>query len=123
MRRFLSSAPVLGMIWITLTSVMILEGLRAFPVYNELANGKWDSVWELTIPALMFIYIAGCIGWAGRTYLIKVRDRKDAAMAEIILDVKLAIRCILTSAIWPIEAHFEARNGKLLEPNVTVSPR
>ena len=123
MRKFLSSAPVLGMIWITLTSVMILEGLRAFPVYNELANGKWDSVWELAIPALMFIYIAGCIGWAGRTYLIKVRDRKDAAMAEIILDVKLAIRCILTSAIWPIEAHFEARNGKLLEPNVTVSPR
>tara|TARA_R100001509_G_scaffold57268_1_gene31597 strand:+ start:151 stop:459 length:309 start_codon:yes stop_codon:yes gene_type:complete len=102
---------------------MILEGLRAFPVYNELANGKWDSVWELTIPALMFIYIAGCIGWAGRTYLIKVRDRKDAAMAEIILDVRLAIRCILTSAIWPLEAHFEARSGKLLEPNVTVSPR
>ena len=123
MRRFLSSAPVLGMIWITLTSVMILEGLRAFPVYNELANGKWDRVWELTIPAMMFIYIAGCIGWAGRTYLIKVRDRKDAAMAEIILDVRLAIRCILTSAIWPVEAHFEARNGKLLESNVTVSPR
>ena len=38
MRRFLSSAPVLGMVWITITSVMILEGLRAFPVYNELAN-------------------------------------------------------------------------------------
>ena len=123
MRKFLSSAPVLGMIWITLTSVMILEGLRAFPVYNELANGKWDSVWELTIPALMFIYIAGCIGWAGRTYLIKVRDRKDAAMAEIILDVRLAIRCILTSAIWPLEAYFEARSGELLEPNVTISPR
>ena len=123
MRKFLSSAPVLGMIWITLTSVMILEGLRAFPVYNELANGKWDSVWELTIPALMFIYIAGCIGWAGRTYLIKVRDRKDAAMAEIILDIRLAIRCILTSAIWPLEAHFEARSGELLEPNVTISPR
>ena len=123
MRKFLSSAPVLGMIWFTLTSVMILEGLRAFPVYNELANGKWDSVWELTIPALMFIYIAGCIGWAGRTYLIKVRDRKDAAMAEIILDVRLAIRCILTSAIWPLEAHFEARSGELLEPNVTISPR
>ena len=123
MRKFLSSAPVLGMIWITITSVMILEGLRAFPVYNELANGKWDSVWELTIPALMFIYIAGCIGWAGRTYLIKVRDRKDAAMAEIILDVRLAIRCILTSAIWPVEAHFEARSGNLTESNVTVSPR
>ena len=123
MRKFLSSAPVLGMIWITITSVMILEGLRAFPVYNELANGKWDSVWELTIPALMFIYIAGCIGWAGRTYLIKVRDRKDAAMAEIILDVRLAIRCILTSAIWPVEAHFEARSGNLTETNVTVSPR
>ena len=123
MRRFLSSAPVLGMVWITITSVMILEGLRAFPVYNELANGKWDSVWELTIPAMMFIYIAGCIGWAGRKYLIVVRERKDAAMAEIILDVKLAIRCILTSAVWPAEAHLEATKGKLLETNVTVSPR
>ena len=123
MRRFLSSAPVLGIIWITLTSVMILEGLRAFPVYNELANGKWDSVWELTIPALMFIYIAGCIGWAGRKYLISVRDRKDAAMAEIMIDVKLAIRCILTSAIWPVEAHYEATSGRLTVTNVTVSPR
>ena len=123
MRKFLSTAPVLGMIWITITSVMILEGLRAFPVYNELAGGVWDNVWELTIPAMMFIYIAGCIGWAGRTYLIKVRDRKDAAMAEIILDVRLAIRCILTSAIWPVEAHFEARSGNLTESNVTVSPR
>ena len=123
MRKFLSTAPVLGMIWITLTSVMILEGLRAFPVYNELAGGKWDSVWELTIPALMFIYIAGCIGWAGRKYLIVVRDRKDAAMAEIIIDVKLAIRCILTSAIWPVEAHYEATNGRLTVTNVTVSPR
>ena len=123
MRRFLSSAPVLGMVWVTITSIMILEGLRAFPVYNELANGKWDSVWELTIPAMMFIYIAGCIGWAGRKYLIVVRERKDAAMAEIILDVKLAIRCILTSAVWPAEAHFEATKCKLLETNVTVSPR
>ena len=123
MRKFLSTAPALGMIWIILTSVMILEGLRAFPVYNELAGGKWDSVWELTIPALMFIYIAGCIGWAGRKYLIAVRDRKDAAMAEIIIDVKLAIRCILTSAIWPVEAHYEATNGRLTVTNVTVSPR
>ena len=123
MRKFLSTAPALGMIWITLTSVMILEGLRAFPVYNELAGGKWDSVWELTIPALMFIYIAGCIGWAGRKYLIVVRDRKDAAMAEIMIDVKLAIRCILTSAIWPVEAHYEATSGRLTVTNVTVSPR
>ena len=123
MRRFLSSAPVLGMVWVTITSIMILEGLRAFPVYNELANGKWDSVWELTVPAMMFIYIAGCIGWAGRKYLIIVRERKDAAMAEIMIDVKLAIRCILTSAIWPVEAHYEATNGKMTEPYVTVSPR
>ena len=123
MRKFLSTAPALGMIWIILTSVMILEGLRAFPVYNELAGGKWDSVWELTIPALMFIYIAGCIGWAGRKYLIAVRGRKDAAMAEIMIDVKLAIRCILTSAIWPVEAHYEATTGRLTVTNVTVSPR
>tara|TARA_R100001440_G_scaffold18317_1_gene30952 strand:- start:694 stop:1065 length:372 start_codon:yes stop_codon:yes gene_type:complete len=123
MRKFLSTAPVLGMIWITITSVMILEGLRAFPVYNELAGGVWDNVWELTIPAMMFIYIAGCIGWAGRKYLIVVRERKNPAMSEIILDVRLAIRCILTSAIWPIEAHFEARSGNLTETNVTVSPR
>jgi len=44
-------------------------------------------------------------------------------MSEIILDVRLAIRCILTSAVWPAEAHFEARGGKLLESEVTVSPR
>ena len=77
------------------------------------------------IPGIAFLYIAGCIGWAGRTYLIAVRSRKDAAMHEIQIDVPLALKATLASATWPLAALKEFSSGQLLESDskITVSPR
>ena len=48
---------------------------------------------DLLIPGVMFIYIAGIIGWSGREYIRAVRGKKNAAEYEIIIDTDLA---------WPV---------------------
>jgi photosystem I subunit 3 len=77
------------------------------------------------IPGIMFIYIAGWIGWAGRSYLIEVRKRKNPAMDEIFIDTKLAISCSMGAAAWPLKAFGELTSGALTakEGTFTTSPR
>ncbi|HJN36173.1 MAG: Photosystem I reaction center subunit III [Prochlorococcus sp.] len=88
-------------------------------------DGRWNHAGDFMIPAIIFLYIAGCIGWAGRQYLIAVRGAKDAASNEIIIDTSLAFRCFLGAASWPLLAHVQATRGGLTESDdkVTVSPR
>lgn len=88
-------------------------------------DGRLNHAGDFLIPAIMFLYIAGCIGWAGRTYLIASRKLKDAASNEIIIDTSLAFRCFLGAASWPLNAHVQATRGGLTEDEnkVTVSPR
>jgi photosystem I subunit 3 len=77
------------------------------------------------IPGIAFLYIAGCIGWAGRNYLIAIRGDKDAQMKEIQIDLPLAFKSTLAAATWPLAAFGALTSGKLLESDdkVTVSPR
>ena len=72
----------------------------------------------------MFLYINGCIGWAGREYLKATRG-KNAAMNEIQIDLSIAFKSLLASASWPLAAFGELTSGKLTEDDakVTVSPR
>ena len=73
----------------------------------------------------MFLYVAGCIGWAGREYLKGTRGTKEQYTKEIQIDVSLALKSLMASATWPVAAIGELTSGKLLESdeNVTVSPR
>ncbi len=89
-----------------------------------IVDGRWSHAGEFMIPGIAFLYIAGCIGWAGRTYLQAVRG-KDATMKEIQIDVPLAFKSTLAAATWPLAAFGEFTSGKLLEADdkVTVSPR
>merc|ERR1711933_610950 len=66
-----------------------------------------DSV---VIPALMFLYTAGWIGWAGRSYLLRTRD----PMKEVNLDAALALTCMASGFAWPVAAWQEIVNGKLV---------
>ncbi|MEB3105270.1 MAG: Photosystem I reaction center subunit III, partial [Cyanobacteriota bacterium] len=34
-----------------------------------IVDGRWSHAGDFMIPGVMFLYIAGCIGWAGREYL------------------------------------------------------
>jgi photosystem I subunit 3 len=90
-----------------------------------IVDGRWNHAGDFMIPGIAFLYIAGCIGWAGRTYLIAIRNDKDATMKEIQIDVALALKSTLAAATWPLAALNELKSGKLLEDDskVTVSPR
>ena len=89
-----------------------------------IVDGRWSHAGDFVIPGIMFLYITGCIGWAGREYLKATRG-KTAAMQEIQIDTGLAIKSLIKSATWPLAALGELRNGTLVVPDneVTVSPR
>jgi len=90
-----------------------------------IVDGRWSHAGDFIIPGIAFLYIAGCIGWAGRSYLIAIRGAKDATMKEIQIDLPLAFKSTLGAATWPIAAFAELSGGKLTEADskVTVSPR
>ncbi len=90
-----------------------------------IVDGRWSHAGDFMIPGIAFLYIAGCIGWAGRSYVIAVRGRKDATMHEIQIDLPLAIKSTIGAATWPLAAFGEFTSGKLLESDdkITVSPR
>ena len=78
---------------------------------------------DLLIPGVLFIYIAGIIGWSGREYLIESKKTKDPSDLEIIIDLKLARKCLVKGAQWPLLANRQGRNGDLREKdkNITVN--
>ncbi|WP_416671089.1 Photosystem I reaction center subunit III [Egbenema bharatensis] len=88
-------------------------------------DGRLNHAGEFLIPSILFLYIAGWIGWVGRAYLIAVRGEKDPEMREIIIDVPLAVKCMLTGFAWPLAALQEFTTGKLTVPDskIPVSPR
>ncbi|NJR69915.1 MAG: Photosystem I reaction center subunit III [Synechococcales cyanobacterium CRU_2_2] len=90
-----------------------------------IVDGRLSHAGDFTIPAIMFLYIAGCIGWAGRSYLIGGRSLKDPAEEEIIINIPRAIASFLGAAAWPLAALGEFTSGKLLAKadEITVSPR
>ncbi|MFU8886178.1 MAG: Photosystem I reaction center subunit III [Cyanobacteriota bacterium] len=88
-------------------------------------DGRWSHAGDFLIPGIAFLYIAGCIGWAGRGYLMAIRGSKDATMREIQIDVPLAFKSTLAAASWPLAAFAELTGKKLTESDdkITVSPR
>ncbi|MEN9208595.1 MAG: Photosystem I reaction center subunit III [Gloeomargarita sp. GMQP_bins_120] len=90
-----------------------------------ITDGRWSHAAEFTLPGLLFLYIAGWIGWVGRAYLIAIRREKEPTEKEVILDVPLAIRCMLSGFSWPVMAFREWTTGQLTVPDaeIPVSPR
>ena len=90
-----------------------------------IVDGRFSHAGDFLIPGLLFLYIAGTIGWAGRSYLMAIRGSKDATMREIQIDLPLAFKSTLAAAIWPLAAFNEFVGGKMIEADskVTVSPR
>ncbi|KAF5472120.1 hypothetical protein F2P56_008861 [Juglans regia] len=73
---------------------------------------------EFITPGFLFLYIAGWIGWVGRSYLIAIRDDKKPTQKEIIIDVPLASRLAFRGFSWPIAAYREFVNGDLIAKDV-----
>ena len=90
-----------------------------------IVDGRWDHAGDFVYPGLMFLNVAGCIGWSGREYLKATRGTKEQYMKEIQIDFQLALKSLIASATWPLAAVREFTSGKLLEDDskITVSPR
>lgn len=86
-----------------------------------ITDGRWSHAREFFVPAVLFLYISGWIGWVGRGYLQAV----SSANKEIIIDVPLAVKFISSGFLWPLAAWQEFNNGELLAKSdeITVSPR
>ncbi|WP_013323197.1 photosystem I reaction center protein PsaF subunit III [Gloeothece verrucosa] len=88
-----------------------------------IVDGRLTHAGDFLVPSVLFLYIAGWIGWAGRSYLIEIQKGKDPELKEIIIDVPLAISKMLAAAAWPLAALGEYTSGKLVVKDVPVSPR
>nr|YP_009398809.1 photosystem I reaction center subunit III [Cliftonaea pectinata]ARW68068.1 photosystem I reaction center subunit III [Cliftonaea pectinata] len=101
----------------------VLCGSEGLP--HLIADGRWNHAGEFMLPGLLFIYIAGWIGWVGRGYLQAVSSFSKPTEKEIIIDVPLALKFSLSGFTWPLSALQEFTSGKLLasDKNITVSPR
>jgi len=104
-------------------STSLLCGDDGLP--HLIVDGRLSHAGEFIIPSILFLYIAGWIGWVGRAYLIKIREEKKPEMKEIIIDVPLAFGIMLTGFSWPLAAFGEFTSGKLTvsDDSITVSPR
>tara|TARA_B110001452_G_scaffold113919_1_gene94499 strand:- start:35079 stop:35633 length:555 start_codon:yes stop_codon:yes gene_type:complete len=101
----------------------LLCGADGLP--HLIADGRPSHAGEFVVPAFCFLYIAGYIGWAGRSYLQFAKKADKPAENEIIINVPVAIGMMSASFLWPVAAWKELVSGDLLVPSdeVTVSPR
>jgi photosystem I subunit 3 len=90
-----------------------------------IVDGNLAHIGEFTIPGLMFLFITGWIGWAGRSYIRAIKKTSNPEEQEIIINVPLAIQCMLAAALWPLLAVKELLSGELTEQDnkVPVAPR
>ncbi len=113
-----------------------MSGQKRFERYSQalcgpeglphlIVDGRWDRAGDFMIPGLMFLYIAGWIGWVGRAYLIAISKGSDTEQKEIQIDINLAIPIMLSGFAWPLAATKEFLAGELTakESEITVSPR
>ncbi len=87
--------------------------------FGALANRHHEG--DILIPAHIFIYVAGIIGWSGREYLRASKNTKNPADNEIFIDFALARQCLIKGAAWPVEANKQGRNGDLREKDENIS--
>ncbi|XP_042020783.1 photosystem I reaction center subunit III, chloroplastic-like [Salvia splendens] len=94
----------------------LLCGADGLP--HLIVSGDQRHWGEFITPGILFLYIAGWIGWVGRSYLIAIRDEKKPTMKEIIIDVPLANSLAWRGFIWPVAAYRAFVTGELIDPNV-----
>jgi photosystem I subunit 3 len=101
----------------------LLCGTDGLP--HLIADGRLNHAGEFIFPGILFLYIAGWIGWAGRSYLQFSKKTEKPNENEIIINVPIAISMMSSGFLWPFSAWKELVSGELLVPGneVTVSPR
>jgi photosystem I subunit 3 len=77
------------------------------------------------IPGIGFLYTTGWIGWAGRKYVQTVAKTSNPQEKEIIIDVPVALKIMLSGYLWPVASWQEFVSGDFVAAtdDITVSPR
>jgi len=90
-----------------------------------IVDGDWKHAGEFMIPGCLFLYTTGWIGWSGRKYLNTVASSSNPSEKEIIIDVPLALKIMLSGYLWPIASWQEFVAGDFIASpdDITVSPR
>ncbi|MBD2459608.1 Photosystem I reaction center subunit III [Oscillatoria sp. FACHB-1407] len=90
-----------------------------------IVDGSLNHAGEFIIPSILFLFIAGWIGWVGRSYIRSVKNDKEPEMSEIIIDVPRAVSLMLSGFLWPLAALKEFTTGDLTakDEEIPVSPR
>lgn len=90
-----------------------------------IVDGRLDHAGDFLIPGILFLYIAGWIGWVGRAYLQAVKKESNTEENEIIINVPLALPIMLSGFAWPLSAVKEFLTGELVakDEEIPVSPR
>lgn len=80
---------------------------------------------DVAIPFAIFFYVAGFIGWSGRSYLQTANKAKSPEQKEIFIDMPLAIQSFIKGLMWPVLALREFLSGELTmrDQEVPISPR
>ncbi|PSO62896.1 MAG: Photosystem I reaction center subunit III [Cyanobacteria bacterium QH_8_48_120] len=114
----------------------VISGEKRFERYGDklcgpeglphlVVDGRLSHAGEIITPSLLFLYIAGWIGWAGRSYLNAIKKEKKTAEKEILIDVPLAFKCTVSALLWPVAAVKEFLSGQLAarETDIPILPR
>jgi photosystem I subunit 3 len=90
-----------------------------------IVDGSLDHAGDFLIPSILFLYIAGWIGWVGRAYLQAIQKESNAEQKEIQIDLGIALPIITSGFAWPAAAVKELLSGELTaqDSEITVSPR
>lgn len=80
---------------------------------------------DIAIAFSLFFYIAGFIGWSGRSYLRAISQQKSQEQSEIFINLPVAIQALVKGLLWPLLAVKELLSGELTakDNEISVSPR
>ena len=100
-----------------------LCGPEGYP--HLIVDGNLSYAGDFLIPSVLFLYIAGWIGWVGRSYLQAAKKSDSPEEKEIIIDVPMAVKFMLGGFLWPLAALKEITTGEMFakDDEITVSPR
>ena len=100
-----------------------LCGPEGYP--HLIVDGNLSYAGDFLIPSVLFLYIAGWIGWVGRAYLQAAKKSDSPEEKEIIIDVPMAVKFMLSGFLWPLAALKEITTGEMFakDDEITVSPR
>ncbi|MEH2323176.1 MAG: Photosystem I reaction center subunit III [Nostoc sp.] len=101
-----------------------LCGPEGYP--HLIVDGSLNHAGDFLIPSILFLYIAGWIGWVGRAYLqANKKQGGDVELREAIIEVPLALPIMLSGFAWPVSAIKEFLSGELTakDTEIPISPR